>query len=99
MNEPVKLTFEIELDSKLVECTFPEFQPDTICDLKAIKENFHQLANIPILPLEYGSGYYWEVREIHLITKKKFTGCVMAYLGCTQQEDRKWKRPENLPVK
>ncbi|CAB4496342.1 unnamed protein product [Rhizophagus irregularis] len=41
LNEPVKLTFEIELDLRLVECTFPEFQPD-ISDLKAIKENFHQ---------------------------------------------------------
>ncbi|CAB5356877.1 unnamed protein product [Rhizophagus irregularis] len=55
LNEPVKLTFEMELDSRLVECTFPEFQPD-ISDIKAIKENFHQLANILILPLEYGSG-------------------------------------------
>ncbi|PKK72621.1 hypothetical protein RhiirC2_776979, partial [Rhizophagus irregularis] len=54
LNEPVKLTFEIELDSRLVECTFPEFQPD-ISDIKAIKKNFHQLANILILPLEYGS--------------------------------------------
>ncbi|CAB5305488.1 unnamed protein product [Rhizophagus irregularis] len=99
LNEPVKLTFEIELDSRLVECTFPEFQPD-ISDIKAIKENFHQLANILILPLEYGSGYYWEIRKIHLITnKKKFTGCAMIYLGCTQREDRQWQRPENLPVK
>ncbi|CAB5372059.1 unnamed protein product [Rhizophagus irregularis] len=99
LNEPVKLTFEIELDSRLVECIFPEFQPD-ISDIKAIKENFHQLANILILPLEYGSGYYWEIRKIHLITnKKKFTGCAMIYLGYTQREDRQWQRPENLPVK
>ncbi|PKY57507.1 hypothetical protein RhiirA4_510082 [Rhizophagus irregularis] len=101
LNEPVKLAFEIELDSRLIgliECNFQEFQD--LCDLKTIKKNFQQLVNVLLLPLEYGSGYYWEVREIHLITKKKkFTGCVTAYLGCTQQEDREWKRPENLPPK
>ncbi|CAB4467142.1 unnamed protein product [Rhizophagus irregularis] len=62
LNEPVKLTFEIELNSRLVECTFPEFQPD-ISDIKAIKENFHQLANILILPLEYGSGSHQQAHE------------------------------------
>ena len=85
MNEPVKLAFEIEIDSRLirlVECNFQEFQSD-LCDLKTIKKNFYQLVNVLLLPLEYGSGYYWEVRKIHLITKKKFTGCVTAYLECT----------------
>jgi hypothetical protein len=70
LNEPVKIGFEIELDSRLVESTFPEFQPNT-CDLTAIKENFRQLVNILTLPIEYGSGYYWEIRQMHLVTKKK----------------------------
>ena len=99
LNEPVKLAFEIELDSRLIECFFSEFQSD-ICDLKEIKTNFHKLVNVLLLPIEYGSDYYWEVRKIHLIIKKtKFTGCATAYLGCTQREDRKWQRPENLTVK
>ena len=52
------------------------------------------------MPFEYGSGYYWEVRKIHLTTKKKkFTGNATAYLGCTQREDRKWQRSENSPIK
>jgi hypothetical protein len=66
LNEPVKLAFEIELNSRLVEDIFPEFQLDT-CDLETIKRNFRQLANILLLPFEYGSGYYWEVRKVHLI--------------------------------
>ncbi|PKY54194.1 hypothetical protein RhiirA4_472863 [Rhizophagus irregularis] len=88
-----------ELDSRLVESIFPEFQPNT-CNLTTIKENFHQLVNILTLPIEYGSGYYWEIRQMHLVTRKKeFTGCAMVYLGCIQREDRKWKRPQNTPVK
>ncbi|GET03347.1 hypothetical protein GLOIN_2v1847703 [Rhizophagus clarus] len=70
LNEPAKLAFEIKLDSRLVECIFPEYQPD-ICDLETINKNFQQLVNVLILPLEYGSGYYWEMRQIHLITRKK----------------------------
>ncbi|CAB4422618.1 unnamed protein product [Rhizophagus irregularis] len=80
LNEPVILAFEIELDSRLVECIFPEFQP-YVYDLEKIKKNFRQLINIFILLIEDGSG------------------CATAYLGCTQQEDRRWHRPENLPVK
>ncbi|GET62608.1 hypothetical protein RIR_jg23039.t1 [Rhizophagus irregularis DAOM 181602=DAOM 197198] len=101
LNEPVILAFEIELDSRLVECIFPEFQP-YVYDLENIKKNFRQLINIFILLIEDGSGYYLEVWDIyiHLNTRKNiFTGCATVYLGCTQQEDRRWHRPENLPVK
>ncbi|GBB86228.1 hypothetical protein RclHR1_12670001 [Rhizophagus clarus] len=85
-NEPVKLAFEIELDSRLVECIFPEYQPD-ICDLETIKKNFQQLVNVLILSLKYRSGYYWKMRQIHLITrKKKPTGNATAYLGCSHEQ-------------
>ncbi|CAG8852850.1 35313_t:CDS:2, partial [Gigaspora margarita] len=61
-------------------------------------KSFHQLANILILPLEYGSGYYWEVWQIYLNTKKKkLTSCATVYLECTQHENRQWQRPENMP--
>ncbi|CAI2181962.1 8822_t:CDS:2 [Funneliformis geosporum] len=77
LSEPVKIGFEIELDLSLIESTFPEFQPNT-CDLTTIKKNFCQLVNILTFPIEYGSGYYWEIRQIYLVTRKKeFTGCVM----------------------
>jgi hypothetical protein len=82
LNESLIFAFEIELDSRLVECIFPEFQPN-VCDLGKIKKNFHQLVNIFILPLGDGSGYYWEVWDIHLNTgKKMFMGCATAYLRC-----------------
>ncbi|CAG8541272.1 23481_t:CDS:2 [Dentiscutata erythropus] len=100
-DEPVKLIFEIELDSRLVENIFlnRESQFDAQ-DLKAIRESFHQLANVLLLLFEYGSGYYWEVRKIYLNTsKKELAGCATVYLGCTQREDRQWQRPENTPVK
>jgi hypothetical protein len=105
LNEPVKLIFEIELNSKLIESIVSadqqKFWTDTDThDMETIKRNFHQLANILLLPFELGTGYYWEVRQIYLnIKNKKLTGCATVYLGCTQREDRKWKRPENLPVK
>ena len=84
LNEPVKLAFKIELNLRLIEDIFLEFQSDK-CDLETIKKNFHQLANILLLLFEYGSGYYWEVWQIHLNTKKKkFTDNVTAYLRCTQ---------------
>jgi len=99
LNEPANLAFEIELNSRLIECYFSEFHPDT-CDHKEIKTNFHKLVNVLLLPIEYRSNYYWEVQKIHLIIKKtKFTGCATAYLGCIQRKDRKWQRSENLPVK
>ncbi|RGB37109.1 hypothetical protein C1646_757271 [Rhizophagus diaphanus] len=57
LNEPVKLAFEIELNSKLIEDIFSELQPDTY-DLETLKKNFHQLVNVLLLLFEYRSGYY-----------------------------------------
>ena len=37
LSDPVKIGFEMELDSRLVECIFPEFQPDA-CDPKKIQK-------------------------------------------------------------
>ncbi|CAG8655111.1 13101_t:CDS:2, partial [Racocetra fulgida] len=63
-DEPVKLIFEIELDSKLIESVFlnREFQFDTQ-DPKAIKESFYQLTNILLLLFEYGSDRQWQRPE------------------------------------
>ncbi|CAG8820078.1 32847_t:CDS:2 [Gigaspora margarita] len=78
------------MDPSLVESVFPnqEFQYSTQ-DLEAAKKSFHQLANILILPLEYGSGYYWEVQQIYLNTnKKKLTSCATqqhALVQCSHQ--------------
>ncbi|CAG8817509.1 31314_t:CDS:2, partial [Gigaspora margarita] len=98
--ESQTLIIPIQLDPILVENVFPnqEFQSSTQ-DLEAAKKRFHQLANILILPFEYGSGYYWKVRQIYLNTKKKLTSCATIYLGCTQCENRQWQRPENMLVK
>ncbi|CAG8832393.1 31772_t:CDS:2, partial [Gigaspora margarita] len=99
LNEPVKIAFEIELDSGLIESTLPESWLN-IHNPEDIKKSFYQLISVLILPLEHGSGYYWEVRKVHLNTRKKeFTGCITAYLGCAQREDRKWQRPEDQPIK
>ncbi|CAG8721178.1 20075_t:CDS:1, partial [Racocetra fulgida] len=98
-NEPVKINFEIELDSALIESIFPEFGLETQ-DFETIKESFHQLVNVVVLPLEYGSGYYWNVPKMYPNKRKnKFAGCVTAYLECAQRNDRKWQRSEEQPVK
>ncbi|CAB4442174.1 unnamed protein product [Rhizophagus irregularis] len=103
-NETDGLLYGLDEIQKIISKQFQgaenlKFQPNT-CNLTTIKENFHQLVNILTLPIEYGSGYYWEIRQMHLVTRKKeFTGCAMVYLGCIQREDRKWKRPQNTPVK
>lgn len=97
LNEPVKLIFEIELDSNLIKSVFSDqykfwLNTNTHDDMVTIKRNFHQLANILLLPLELGSSYYWEIRNVHFnIKKEKLTGCATIYLGCAQHEDRKWK--------
>ncbi|CAG8648835.1 7462_t:CDS:2, partial [Cetraspora pellucida] len=62
-NEPVKINFEIELDSAFIESIFPEFGLETQ-DFETIKESFHQLVNVVVLSLEYGSGCYWNVPKI-----------------------------------
>jgi hypothetical protein len=68
LNEPVKLIFEIELDSQLIESVFSNQQKFWLNmhthDMETIKKNFHQLTDILLLPLEFGSGYYWEIRNI-----------------------------------
>ena len=79
MNEPVKIAFEIELDSRLIgliECNFQEFQLD-LCDLKTIKKIFHKLVNVLLFLLGIR---VWEVREIHLITKKKILQVVLRHI-------------------
>jgi len=79
LSKPVKIGFELELDSRPVESTFPEFKPDT-CDLTTIKENFRQLVNILALPIEYGSGYYWEIRKFILLQEKRSLQVVLRYI-------------------
>ncbi|CAB4418607.1 unnamed protein product [Rhizophagus irregularis] len=74
LNEPVKLAFEIELNSKLIEDIFSELQPDT-SDLETIKRSFYQLVNVllfscikmylPHLPVVARPIFKWQ---------KKFTG-------------------------
>jgi hypothetical protein len=100
--EPATFVFEIELDSKLLESVLlsQEKIQQNMSELTTIKDNFHQLTNVLLVPFELGSGYYWEVRQLYLNTRKKeFTCCATAYLGCTQREDREWQRPEDLPKK
>ncbi|CAG8656064.1 12715_t:CDS:1, partial [Racocetra fulgida] len=63
LNELVKLSFEIKLKSNFVNSIFPnqqEFLSSTF-DPEKIKKKFTQLANILLMPLESGSGYYWEL--------------------------------------
>lgn len=97
-NEPVKFSFEIELDSAFSEILQLDQQSTT--DLKAFEKRFQEVAEILIVPIEAGSGYYWETRKIYLNTKKKeLTGHAVVYLGCTQRSDRAFQRPEDQEIK
>ncbi|CAG8780992.1 7242_t:CDS:2, partial [Cetraspora pellucida] len=66
-NELVKFIFEVELDEDLIN-TVALTQQDlvNINDLKIVKERFNQLAKILAIPLDSGSGYYWEIRKTWL---------------------------------
>ncbi|CAG8738914.1 6402_t:CDS:2, partial [Cetraspora pellucida] len=65
-------------------------------DLKIIKGRFNQLAKILTIPLDSGSGYYWEIRKIWLKShKKKFIGSATVYISCTMRDDRAWIKPNN----
>ncbi|CAG8603886.1 5902_t:CDS:2, partial [Racocetra persica] len=99
LNEAVNFAYEIEIDQDLL-VTASLTQSDLVHnnDLKTIEDNFRKLAHMLIVPLELGSGYYWEVRNIHLNTwKKSFSGSATIYLGYTMREDRAWKRSDNQP--
>ena len=94
--EPVECTFEIELDAELMEIASAVEQ---FSDVKMIKDKFRELSRFLIWPIESGSGYYWEIRKIHLRTKhKQLTHSAIMYLGCTMREDRAWQRPEDQTV-
>ncbi|CAG8713106.1 693_t:CDS:2, partial [Cetraspora pellucida] len=96
-NKLVKFIFEVELDEDLIN-TITLTQQDLVNtnDLKIIKGRFNQLAKILIIPLDSGSGYYWEIRKIWLKShKKKFIGSATVYLSCTMQDDRAWIKPNN----
>ena len=68
-------------------------------DVKMIKDKFRELSRFLIWPIESGSGYYWEIRKIHLRTRhKQLTHSAIMYLGCTMREDRAWQRPEDQTV-
>jgi hypothetical protein len=97
-DEPVDFTFEIELDTDLMEIA--SISQQLAGDRKAIKDKFRELSKYLIWPIEFGSGYYWEIRNIHLCTKQKqLTYSAHIYLGCTMRDDRAWQRPEDQPVK
>ncbi|CAG8833903.1 22781_t:CDS:2, partial [Racocetra persica] len=98
-NKSVKVFFEIELDSDLIESIFPESWLD-IHDFKTIKGSFHQLIRVVVLLLEYGSCYYWNISKIYPNKRmNKFTGCVTTYLECAQCNNRDWQRSNNQPIK
>jgi hypothetical protein len=102
LGEPTTLTIEVELDSHIMESI--SFDKSNVesgeVEEKTIKDEVRQLAKILLLPLEYGSQYYWEIRNVHLNSRNsQFTGCAAVYLGCTQREGREWQRPQNQPVK
>ncbi|KAF0555590.1 hypothetical protein F8M41_016968 [Gigaspora margarita] len=61
-DKPASFAFEVELDNDFL-AIFNLNQQDlaNLTDLKIIKERFQQLAEVFIILLESGSGYYWEI--------------------------------------
>ncbi|CAG8776285.1 2785_t:CDS:2 [Cetraspora pellucida] len=73
-DEPVKISFEIELDSQLVEYSTCNLQSESL-DLEVIKNNFHLIAKIIIVTIESGSNYYCEIHKVYQNnSEKKFNG-------------------------
>ncbi|CAG8725221.1 14931_t:CDS:2 [Cetraspora pellucida] len=56
-DKPVKISFEIELNSQLVKYSACDLQSESL-DLEVIKNNFHLIAKIIIITIESGSNYY-----------------------------------------
>jgi hypothetical protein len=100
--EPTILAFEVELNLQLMESVSLHewtLQPEMIDDTPTLTK-VRKLAKVLLLPVEYGSGYYWEIRNMYLNRRNKnLTGCATVYLGCTLREDREWHRPEDQPVR
>ncbi|CAG8851100.1 13138_t:CDS:1, partial [Racocetra persica] len=59
-NESIKFVYEIEIDQDILSTvSLTKLDLDSN-DLKTIENRFLQLAYAFIVPLELGSGYYWE---------------------------------------
>jgi hypothetical protein len=100
LDESTRLAFEVELDLQLMECVSLDESSSQKFDRKTTTSNVRKLAKVLLVPLEYGSGYYWEIRNVYLnINNGKFSGSATVYLGCTQREDREWQRPTDQPLK
>ncbi|CAG8656915.1 2245_t:CDS:1 [Paraglomus occultum] len=89
-DEPVKYIFEIELDAELMEIalTIPQLADDR----KVIRDKFCEISKFLIWLIKSASGYYWEIRNIHLCrSHKQLTHSANIYLGCTMRDDRAWQ--------
>ncbi|CAG8786785.1 877_t:CDS:2, partial [Cetraspora pellucida] len=72
LNEPVKINFEIELDSALIESIFPEFILETQ-DFETIKESFYQLIQSNIEYNIQNSELYRHLQHENLIDMQIYT--------------------------
>ncbi|CAG8499273.1 6033_t:CDS:2 [Racocetra fulgida] len=62
-NDAIKFVYEIEIDQDILDAVSLTKHELNNNDLKTIENKFHQLAHAFIMPLESGSGYYWEDRK------------------------------------
>ncbi|CAG8578919.1 6817_t:CDS:1 [Cetraspora pellucida] len=95
-NNHVKFSIKVKIERELVNenILLPEF------DQNEEAEKFHKIINIMIVPLQTESGYYWELQYLYVNKKNgQYIGCATAHLGCTQKLERKYKKPDEQPVK
>ncbi|CAG8803724.1 26859_t:CDS:2 [Gigaspora margarita] len=81
-DEPVKFSVIVKLKRELVHERIMSPEADQHEDAE-----FHKVINTLLLPLQAGSGYYWELR------------CATAHLECTQRIDRQHKCQDDQPIK
>ncbi|CAG8522783.1 14992_t:CDS:2, partial [Cetraspora pellucida] len=94
-NAEVEFSIIIKIEKELVnEVLSSEF------DHNKEVEKFHNIVNVLVMPLQAGSGYYWELQKLYINKKNgQYIGCATANLGCTQRLDRQYKSPDNRPTK
>ncbi|CAG8702822.1 11084_t:CDS:1 [Cetraspora pellucida] len=96
VEDHVKFTTIVKIEDKLVNkenlcLEFNKYVED---------KKFHTMIKSLFIPLQAGSSYYWELRNLYNNKKNgQYTGCATAHIGCKQRTDCQNKHQDKPSVK
>ncbi|CAG8489675.1 2984_t:CDS:2, partial [Cetraspora pellucida] len=103
LNANVKFTVTVDIEKVIIDNDALSLESGQDMETK----KFHAIAKTLLIPLQEGSGYYWEIRNLYPNIKDgQYIGCATARLCCTQRlepaeifvNNREYKNPNNQPA-